>query len=89
MAHPGVDVHKCFCPTIECTKEEKVIKEGRIRTEKEDIEEFFGSSLFHVGRCGWYAVKQSQIRRRRRMNRVLNPKRRMKNIGDDNCDTAS
>jgi hypothetical protein len=37
-----------------------------------------------VGRCGWDAVKQSKIRRRRRTNIVLNPKRRMKNVGEGN-----
>jgi hypothetical protein len=37
-----------------------------------------------VGRCGYDAVKQSQIRRRRMMNRVLNPKIRMNNVVEGN-----
>ncbi|MCW3130845.1 MAG: hypothetical protein N2V75_12220, partial [Methanophagales archaeon] len=41
MAYAGVDLHKNFCQTIICTREGELIKEGRIRTEKEDIEEFF------------------------------------------------
>ncbi len=41
MAYAGVDLHKNFCQTIVCTKEGELIKKGRIKTEKEDIEEFF------------------------------------------------
>ncbi|MDI6885461.1 MAG: IS110 family transposase [archaeon] len=41
MAYAGVDLHKSFCQTIVCTKEGELIKEGRIKTEKEEIEEFF------------------------------------------------
>jgi|GEM_PF-6561401 len=37
MAYAGVDLHKNFCQTIVCTKEGELIKEGRIKTEKEDI----------------------------------------------------
>jgi hypothetical protein len=35
MVYAGLDLHKSFCQTKVCTKE------GRIKTEKEDIEEFF------------------------------------------------
>jgi len=41
MAYAGVDLHKNFCQAIVCTHEGEVLKEGRIATEKEDIEEFF------------------------------------------------
>lgn len=41
MAYVGVDLHKNFCQTIVCTKEGELIKEGRIKTEEEDIKEFF------------------------------------------------
>ena len=41
MAYAGVDSHKSFCQAIVCTHEGEVLKEGRIPTEKEDIEEFF------------------------------------------------
>ena len=41
MVYAGLDLHKSFCQTNVCTKEGKLIKEGRIKTEKEDIEEFF------------------------------------------------
>jgi transposase len=36
-----VDLHKSFCQAIVCTHEGEVLKEGRIPTEREDIEEFF------------------------------------------------
>jgi hypothetical protein len=36
-----VDPHKSFCQAIVCTHDGKVLKEGRIPTEKEDIKEFF------------------------------------------------
>jgi transposase len=41
MAYAGVDLHKSFCQAIVCTKEGELIKEGRIKTEEEDIEKFF------------------------------------------------
>jgi hypothetical protein len=41
MVYAGLDLHKSFCQTKVCTKEGELIKEGRIKTEKEDIEEFF------------------------------------------------
>jgi len=41
VAYAGVDLHKSFCQTIVCTKRWEIDKEGRIKTEKEDIEEFF------------------------------------------------
>jgi transposase len=41
VAYARVDLHKSFCQTVVCTKEGELIKEGRIKTEKEDIEEFF------------------------------------------------
>ena len=47
MAYAGVDLHKRFCQAIICTHEGEVLKEGRIPTEKEDIEEFF-SGLEHL-----------------------------------------
>ena len=40
-AYAGVDLHKSFCRAIVCTSEGEVLKEGRIPTEKEDIEAFF------------------------------------------------
>jgi hypothetical protein len=40
-AYAGVDLHKSFCQAIVCTHEGEVLKEGRIPTEREDIEEFF------------------------------------------------
>ncbi len=40
MAYAGLDPHKNFCLTILCTHDGEVLKEGRIPTEKEDIEEF-------------------------------------------------
>jgi hypothetical protein len=42
-----------------------------------------------VGRCGWEAVKQSKIGRKSGTNIALNPKRRIKNFGDGNCETVS
>jgi transposase len=42
MAFAGVDLHKSYCQAIVCTGEGEVLEEGRIPTEKEDIEEFFG-----------------------------------------------
>jgi transposase len=47
MAFAGVDLHKSFCQAIVCTSEGEVLKEGRIPTEQEDIEEFF-SGLEHL-----------------------------------------
>jgi transposase len=41
MAYAGLDIHKSYCQAIVCTREGEVIKEGRITTDKEDIEEFF------------------------------------------------
>ena len=41
MAYAGVDLHKNFCQAIVCTSEGEVLKEGRIPTEREEIEEFF------------------------------------------------
>jgi len=41
MAFAGIDLHKSFCQAIVCTSEGDVLKEGRIPTEQEDIEEFF------------------------------------------------
>lgn len=41
MAFAGIDLHKSFCQAIVCTSEGDVLKEGRISTEQEDIEEFF------------------------------------------------
>jgi transposase len=41
MAFAGVDLHKSFCQAIVCTHEGNVLKEGRIPTEQEEIEEFF------------------------------------------------
>jgi len=43
VVYAGVDLHKSYCQAIVCTEKGEVIKEGRIRTEKEDIEEFFAS----------------------------------------------
>jgi hypothetical protein len=48
MAYAGVDLHKSFCQAIICTHEGKVLKEGRMPTEKEDIEVFF-SGLERLG----------------------------------------
>jgi len=41
MAYAGLDIHKSYCQAIVCTREGEVIKEGRMTTDKEDIEEFF------------------------------------------------
>ena len=41
MIYAGVDLHKSYCQAIVCTEKGEVIKKGRIRTEKGDIEEFF------------------------------------------------
>jgi transposase len=41
MAYAGLDLHKNFCQAIVCTHDGEVLKEGRIPTEKGDIEEFF------------------------------------------------
>ena len=41
MAFGGVDLHKSYCQAIVRTSEGKVLKEGRIPTEQEAIEEFF------------------------------------------------
>jgi len=41
MIYAGLDLHKSFCQTKICTKEGELVKEGRIKTEAEDIEEFF------------------------------------------------
>jgi transposase len=41
MIYAGLDLHKSFCQTKICTKEGELVKEGRIRTETEDIEKFF------------------------------------------------
>ncbi|HDS44513.1 MAG TPA: IS110 family transposase [Methanomicrobia archaeon] len=41
MTFAGVDLHKSFCQAIVCTHEGDVLKEGRIATEQQDIEEFF------------------------------------------------
>jgi hypothetical protein len=42
-----------------------------------------------MGRCGWDAVKQSKIGRKRGANMALNPKIKMKNVGGGNCKTVS
>jgi transposase len=47
VAFAGVDLHKSSCQAIICTHEGDVLKEGRIPTEQEDIEEFF-SGLEHL-----------------------------------------
>jgi hypothetical protein len=47
MAFAGVDLHKSFCQASVCTPKGDVLKEGRIPTEQEDIEEFF-SGLEHL-----------------------------------------
>ncbi|RLG32273.1 hypothetical protein DRN97_07755 [Methanosarcinales archaeon] len=41
MIYAGLDLHKSFCQTKICTKEGELVKERRIKTETEDIEEFF------------------------------------------------
>ena len=41
MLYAGLDVHKNFCQAIVLTKDGEVVKEKRIKSEKEDIEEFF------------------------------------------------
>lgn len=41
MLYGGLDVHKNFCQAIVLTKDGELVKEGRIKSEKEDIEEFF------------------------------------------------
>ncbi|UCE36708.1 MAG: IS110 family transposase [Thermoplasmata archaeon] len=41
MLYAGLDVHKNFCQAIVMTKGGKVVKEDKIGTEQEDIEEFF------------------------------------------------
>ena len=41
MLYAGMDVHKKFCQVIVCTKEGEVIKEGKIRTNEEEIKKFF------------------------------------------------
>jgi transposase len=47
MLYAGLDVHKDFCQAIVLTKEGEVVKEGRIKSRKEDIEDFF-SGLVEV-----------------------------------------
>lgn len=41
MLYAGLDVHKNFCQAIVLTKDGERVKEDRIRSEKDDIEEFF------------------------------------------------
>jgi predicted NBD/HSP70 family sugar kinase len=41
MAYAGVDLHKSYCLAIVCTENGEVLKEGRIRTEKEELGAFF------------------------------------------------
>jgi hypothetical protein len=41
MIYRGLDLRKSFCPTKICTIEGELIKEGRIKTDTKDIEEFF------------------------------------------------
>lgn len=41
MEYAGLDLHKSFCQVLVCEKEGELIKEGRIKTEAKDIEEFF------------------------------------------------
>jgi transposase len=41
MLYAGLDVHKEFCQGVVLTKEGELVREGRLGTEKEDIEEFF------------------------------------------------
>lgn len=41
VAFAGVDRHKSFCQAIVGTHEGKVLKEGRIPPEKEDMVAFF------------------------------------------------
>lgn len=41
MLYAGLDIHKNFCQAIVLTKDGELVKEGRIKSEKEDIEEFF------------------------------------------------
>ena len=41
MLYAGLDVHKNFCQAIVMTKDGELVKEDRIKSEKEDIEEFF------------------------------------------------
>ena len=39
--YAGLDIHKKTCQTIVCTEKGEVVKQGRIPTEKEKIQEFF------------------------------------------------
>jgi transposase len=48
MAYAGVDLHKSFCQAIVCTHEGKVLKEGRIPTEREDIGFFSGLKRLEI-----------------------------------------
>jgi transposase len=43
MLYAGLDVHKNFCQAIVMTKDGELVKEGRIKSEKEDIQRFFSS----------------------------------------------
>ena len=52
MAFAGVDLHMSYCHAIVCTREGDVLKEGRIPTDKEDLEEFFFRSGAFGDRVG-------------------------------------
>ena len=49
MLYAGLDIHKNFCQAIVMTKDGELVKEKRIKSEKEDIEKFFsGLKNVHV-----------------------------------------
>ncbi|MFQ6106977.1 MAG: hypothetical protein ACE5QF_05250 [Thermoplasmata archaeon] len=41
MLYAGLDAHKNFCHAIVCAEDGEVVKEGKIRTCKEELRDFF------------------------------------------------